>query len=87
VAPAPNLMFNIGGLSKMSQTSTVSFFRTQFYTYYNQKKSVETIALTLLLTFAAIKVGLVYSRVGVGLVGFPAKLVSFRFVKSKKTTT
>jgi hypothetical protein len=26
MAPAPSLMFNIGGLSKMSQTVTVSYY-------------------------------------------------------------
>jgi hypothetical protein len=45
-APASNLMFNIGRLSKMSQTTALQFFTfpIQFNTNLNVKKSGENIA-------------------------------------------
>jgi hypothetical protein len=46
-APAPNLMFNIGGLSNMSHTVTVSYFSFYFYDNLTHKKSSEKIFLTL----------------------------------------
>jgi hypothetical protein len=44
---APNLMFNKGGLSKMSPTVTVSYFSFYFYDNSTHKKSSEKIYLTL----------------------------------------
>jgi hypothetical protein len=53
-APALNLMFNKGGLSKMSQTKQFLTFLTQFYRYSANlnKKSWEKFALTGLLILA-----------------------------------
>jgi hypothetical protein len=54
MAPALKLMFNISGLSKMSQTIIVSYFSHSIYTNFIHMKSGEEIALTLLLTFASL---------------------------------
>jgi hypothetical protein len=47
-APASNLMFNIGGLSKMSHTVTVLYFSFYFYDKLTHKKSSEKFVLTLI---------------------------------------
>jgi hypothetical protein len=50
-APAPNFMFNIGRLSKMSHTVTVLYFSFFFYDKLTHKKSSEKFVLTLICTF------------------------------------
>jgi hypothetical protein len=61
-APASSLMFNIGGLSKMSQIIRVSsFFHSMFYQFKSEK-----IVLTLMITFALKKSWLGIIRVGGG---------------------
>jgi hypothetical protein len=49
--PAPNLMVNIGELTKMPLTVTVSYFPRSFYKNFNHKKSEELIDPTLTITF------------------------------------
>jgi hypothetical protein len=61
-------MLNIGRLSKMAQTITISnFFHFNFILISIKKKSGEKNCPYLILTFACFnKVGLAYSRVGAG---------------------
>jgi hypothetical protein len=65
LAPAPNLMMNIGGLLKMAQTVTVFSFRFTFITISIIEISEGKEGPTLRLIFVCFrKVVLPYSRVG-----------------------
>jgi hypothetical protein len=60
-------MLNIGGLSIMSQTVTVSYFSYSLLQKFNNKNTEGKNATTFMLNFVHFKKGgLVYSRVGAG---------------------
>jgi hypothetical protein len=44
-ALAPSLMFNLGGLLKMSQNATVFHFSINIFNHFNHKKSKEKVTL------------------------------------------